>query len=108
MASKSERIITEALGELSQDTTKVSFTASPTSGTGLDVDSTYRLVATEDVHIRFDITAGAGLTETSTGDALLIGGVPEVFQTGPNTAIGTVRKDTSGDLFLTRMKSSKR
>lgn len=102
MSSKADRTLVEALGVLSDDTTKVSFTDTATSGI-LDANSTYRLASTEDCYIKF---AEAGDSNVDSGDTLLFGGIPEIFQTtANNTSLGVIRKDTSGDLHCTRMKT---
>lgn len=102
MSSKADRTLVEALGVLSDDTTKLDFTATATSGI-LDPSSMYRLIATEDCHIKF---AEAGDANVDTDDTFLAGGIPEVFQTtAGNTSLGAVRNSADGSLFATRLKS---
>lgn len=102
MSSKADRTLTEALGVLSDDTTKVDFTSTATSGI-LDPNSLYRLISTEDCHLKF---AEAGDSNVDTDDSFLAAGIPEVFQTtASNTSLGVVRNSSDGSLFATRMKT---
>lgn len=104
MASKSERLITEALGVPDSDSAiNISFTSTTTSGLNLSTDTTYRVVSTEDCYLRFAPTADTG-SGADSNDMLLIAGVPEVFCTTANIdAVEVVRKDTDGTLQLTPM-----
>ena len=102
MASKSERLITEALGYFdAANLTNISFSSTSASGI-LDANTTYRVIATEDCYLRLDAPLGAPVADSN--DMLMVGGLPEVFVTTANaTAVQVIRKDTDGVLQLTPM-----
>lgn len=104
MASKSERLITEALGLPDSDNaTNISFSATSASGVNLLANTTFRCIATEDAYVRFGATAGSG---ADSNDMLMIGGLPEIFVTTANIVnVEVIRKDSDGVLQLVPMYS---
>ena len=100
MASKSERLITEALGHPTS-TQKFSVTGTTVSGV-LAANSTHRYLSTEDAHIKWGVDNDAA----DANDMLLVGGVPEVFTTTANrVVINVLRSSTSGSLYVTLLHS---
>lgn len=100
MASKSERLITEALGHPdSNNATNISFTTATASGV-LKSNATYRVIATEDCYVKIEEDNAAADSD----DMLMIGGLPEVFTTTANAfVLNVIRKDTDGVLQLVEM-----
>lgn len=103
MASKSERLITEALGlPVSDRATNIDFSSSSVSGL-MTADTTYRVISTEDCYVRLADDAGLG---ADTDDMLMIGGLPEIFVTSASAvSIEVIRKDADGVLQLVPMHS---
>lgn len=102
MAPKSERLITEALGH-PLETENIDFSSTSVSGV-MDSNSTYRVIASEDCYVNFSTWGEAADAE----DMLMMAGLPETFVTLSNgTVINVIRKDTDGEISVTRMVSRK-
>ena len=100
MGSKSERLITEALG-CPDETTTLDFTSTTVSGV-LDASETYRMAATEDCYWKLEADNAAADSD----DMLQFGGIPEIFTTTESDVVlNVIRKDTDGTLHVTKMKN---
>ena len=108
MGNLSNRSIHSVFGVPSRETTVMAFTAA-SSGVELETEipagskgEIYRLIADEDCHI----VINSGEEDATTSDMLLSAGVPEMFSTSEaQWKINVIRKDTDGNLYITRMGS---
>ena len=83
-------------------TTQLDFTATVTSGE-VGTNQVVRLAASEDCYISF---IKPGDNQATSAGCLLFGGIPEVFSTTEReTYISVIRKTTSGELVITKLKT---
>jgi hypothetical protein len=102
MGNLSNRAIHTIFGCPTQvETTTIDFTGTATV-VELMPNEIYRFAADEDCYI--DLDGSGSVTAVDPDGVLIFGGVPEMFSTtGANYFLAVIRKDTSGELCITRM-----
>lgn len=99
MGLRAYEAITGAFAVAAGDTTtSVSVTGTAAEATGLQPNAVYRLIATQDCHVRF---AESG--DADTGDMRLVADFPEYFLLQDLTRISAIRASADGTLLITKM-----
>ena len=104
MSGKLEKTLNSVFGcPTESNTTQIDFTGTAASGV-LEANQNYRLVSDQDCYISF-IKPGPDAQATTAG-VLMTAGIPEVFTTTEReTAVSVIRKTSSGELVITKLKT---